>query len=123
MIAFLPIALHSPFPVGMNLYNIYIYDVPIHNIRSISHFLVKGHAHTCTSAYSRHGLETFSKTLVKTHTVCMLLEVKKEVPRDDDGLLFSPETKALIKGLGDSPESLALKAEIIGAANELKRGD
>ena len=52
----------------------------------------------------------------------MLLEVKKEVPRDDDGL-FSPETKALIKGLGDSPESLALKAEIIGAANELKRGD
>lgn len=54
----------------------------------------------------------------------MFLEVKNEASEDDHHeQLFSPETKALIKGLGDSPESLALKAEIIGAANELKRGD
>lgn len=35
---------------------------------------------------------------------------------------FSPETVALIKGLGDSPESLALKSEYMNALNELKRG-
>lgn len=35
---------------------------------------------------------------------------------------FSPETTQLLKGLGDSPESLALKSEILRAANELKRG-
>ena len=42
---------------------------------------------------------------------------------DDEAGLFSPETRALLKGLGDSPESLQLKAEILGAANELRRGD
>lgn len=41
----------------------------------------------------------------------------------DPGDLLSPETKQLIKGLGDTPESMMLKASIISAANELKRGD
>ena len=41
---------------------------------------------------------------------------------DDDVGVFSPETRALIKGLGDSPESLQLKAEILNAANGLRRG-
>ena len=41
---------------------------------------------------------------------------------DDDVGFFSPETRALIKGLGDSPESLQLKAEILNAANGLRRG-
>ena len=49
-------------------------------------------------------------------------EVKREVD-EEDGQLFSPETRALIKGLSDSPESMALKAEILAAGNELKRGD
>ena len=35
---------------------------------------------------------------------------------------FSPETVGLIQGLGDTPESLALKAEYVKAFNELKRG-
>ena len=48
--------------------------------------------------------------------------MKNEEPDDEAGL-FSPETRALLKGLGDSPESLQLKAEILGAANELRRGD
>ena len=41
---------------------------------------------------------------------------------EEDASVLSPETKALIKGLGDSPESLKLKADILGAVNELKRG-
>lgn len=41
----------------------------------------------------------------------------------DSGDLLSPETKQLIQGLGDTPESMQLKASIISAANELKRGD
>ena len=48
--------------------------------------------------------------------------MKSEEPDEEAGM-FSPETKALIKGLGDSPESLQLKAEILGAANALRRGD
>ena len=47
-------------------------------------------------------------------------KVKEET--GDVGAAFSPETQALIKGLSDSPESLALKSEILRAANELKRG-
>lgn len=47
-------------------------------------------------------------------------EVKKEL--EETAVVFSPETNALIKGLSDSPESLQLKAEILRAANELKRG-
>ena len=51
-------------------------------------------------------------------------QVKAEETFDmESGDLLSPETKMLIKGLGDTPESMALKASIIGAANELKRGD
>lgn len=49
-------------------------------------------------------------------------KVKAEREPEDDGHLFSPETKALLKGLSDSPESMQLKAEILRAANELKRG-
>ena len=49
-------------------------------------------------------------------------EVKREL-EEEEGQLFSPETRELIKGLGDSPESMALKAEILAAGNELKRGD
>ena len=49
-------------------------------------------------------------------------KVKTEREPEDDGHMFSPETKALLKGLGDSPESMQLKAEILSAANELKRG-
>ena len=37
-------------------------------------------------------------------------------------LHLSPETGALVHGLGDSPESLMLKSEILRAANQLKRG-
>jgi hypothetical protein len=48
--------------------------------------------------------------------------VKNESPEEEHENVFSPETKALIKGLSDSPESLQLKAEILSAANELKRG-
>ena len=47
-------------------------------------------------------------------------EVKQEL--EETSMVFSPETNALIKGLSDSPESLQLKAEILRAANELKRG-
>ena len=46
--------------------------------------------------------------------------MKKEL--EETAVAFSPETNALIKGLSDSPESLQLKAEILRAANELKRG-
>ena len=35
---------------------------------------------------------------------------------------FSPETCALLKGLGDSPESLALKSEYLKSINTLQRG-
>lgn len=37
-------------------------------------------------------------------------------------MLFSPETSALLEGLTDSPESAQLRAEIVRAANVLKRG-
>lgn len=47
----------------------------------------------------------------------------KREPDEEETGLFSPETKALIKGLRDSPESMALKAEILSAANELRRGN
>lgn len=52
----------------------------------------------------------------------LIAKVKREPDEEETGL-FSPETKALIKGLGDSPESMALKAEILSAANELRRGN
>ena len=48
--------------------------------------------------------------------------MKNEEP-DEEADMFSPETRALLKGLGDSPESLMLKSEILGAANQLRRGD
>ena len=35
---------------------------------------------------------------------------------------FSPETSALLKGLGDSPESLQLKASYLQSFNQLRRG-
>ena len=58
------------------------------------------------------------------HTLLMRgwLEVKIEDTELDMELCFSPETNALIKGLGDSPESMMLKVEYMRAANELKRG-
>lgn len=46
-------------------------------------------------------------------------------PENFDGDLynaFSPETSALLKGLGDSPESLQLKAEYMQSINKLRRG-
>ena len=48
--------------------------------------------------------------------------MKKELDDVESAAVFSPATNALIKGLSDSPESLQLKAEILRAANELKRG-
>ncbi|CAL1128336.1 unnamed protein product [Cladocopium goreaui] len=50
---------------------------------------------------------------------CLKCDVKPECIDDDVGV-FSPETRALIKGLGDSPESLQLKAEILNAEQELE---
>lgn len=35
---------------------------------------------------------------------------------------FSPETSALLKGLGDTPESMQLKAEYMRSLNRLQRG-
>ena len=35
---------------------------------------------------------------------------------------FSPETSALLKGLGDTPDSLALKSEYLKSFNTLRRG-
>ena len=46
-------------------------------------------------------------------------------PEGDDGdwsNSFSPETCALLKGLGDTPDSLALKAEYLKSINTLRRG-
>ena len=48
--------------------------------------------------------------------------MKEEHGDDCAPPFFSPETSKLISGLGDSPESMQLKAEILKAANELKRG-
>ena len=93
-------------------------------IHTIQYTIFGGRAGTCFYGCIH---KTWTKHIVPNpgQNTCMytFLEVKTEVRDDDHGNLFSPETKALIKGLGDSPESLALKAEIIGAANELKRGD
>ena len=47
----------------------------------------------------------------------------KHEPDEEERGVFSPEAKELIRGLGDSPESMALKAEILSAASELRRGD
>lgn len=49
-------------------------------------------------------------------------KVKLEFPDEEQVEVLSPETAKLVKGLGDSPESVQLKAEILRAANELKRG-
>ena len=50
----------------------------------------------------------------------LICEVERE--KEENIGVFSPETKALIEGLSDSPESMQLKVEILQAANELKRG-
>lgn len=64
-----------------------------------------------------------------THMIHVIMKlfasckVKDEHDEDGGGApVFSPDTSKLIAGLGDSPESLQLKAEILKAANELKRG-
>ena len=52
-------------------------------------------------------------------------KAKPELGEDSEPNLascFSPETVGLIQGLGDSPESLALKSEYLKAFNELQRG-
>ena len=58
----------------------------------------------------KHHLEFLGHSKVKRETM------------GDPFACFSPETTALISGLGDSPESVALKAEILLSANQLKRG-
>ena len=49
-------------------------------------------------------------------------QVKPESEDADWASAFSPETSALLKGLGDSPESLELKASYMQSINQLKRG-
>eukprot|EP00435_Cladocopium_sp_Y103_P041456 s597_g11.t1 len=68
------------------------------------------------------GIGKAEKVREPHHPKLGLQMVKLESHEDEPANIFSPETKALIKGLSDSPESLQLKAEILSAANELKRG-
>ena len=97
----------------------------------MAHHVPVGASHMCDSQWVRDIIDSLVQVSVLlsydiiysyswSHHAAA--KVKSEGEPEDDGHLFSPETKALLKGLSDSPESMQLKAEILSAANELKRG-